>query len=120
MPRIPSRKSQRSTGVDAPHCPRQGRHELATETVTRAVGSALPAIEALLRSDPAMAALRAKTIVTRPIELILVARYAHYLGLKLGQEWRQVLEGARAFSRRARATWALEQLDQIESEIVAI
>ena len=99
---------------------RQGMTAYKETVAPLPFGRALPAIEALLRSDPAMAALRAKTIVTRPIELILVARYAHYLGLKLGQEWRQVLEGARAFSRRARATWALEQLDQIESEIVAI
>ncbi len=77
------------------------------------LGRGLPALKALLDSDPSLAATRAAGSVS-PLELIFIVRLADYLGLALGAEWRSLIDAARTFCRRVDAAWALEQLDQLE------
>jgi len=45
--------------------------------------------------------------------IVVAAREARRRGVALGPEWARVLARARAFAEKAKATWWLQELDQL-------
>jgi DNA-binding CsgD family transcriptional regulator len=84
------------------------------------LGRATPVVQALLAGDRAVAATRADMLTaTSPVEVVLLARYAHYLGLGPDQAWTDLFDRTRRLAERVHARWVLEQLDDMEKQIGA-